>query len=71
MHVNATIMLEKNANTMSETIRHDLQRELIRVIANRNSNIGDSVLSVEGPINPVPGVQGISYLSIFFRSPIP
>ncbi|KAG1693486.1 sperm flagellar membrane protein [Nymphon striatum] len=61
--VNATFTLEKNPDTLSDNIRQKLQRELIRVIANRNQNIGDSVLYVDGPLNPVPGVQDVNECS--------
>lgn len=39
-------------------VKQELQRQMIRVIKANNNYIGDSKLYIEGPLNPIPGVQG-------------
>lgn len=57
--VNFTIMLEENAETLQQKIRHEIQRHLIGVIQRRNNNIGSSSLFVESPVGSVSAVQDL------------
>ncbi|RWS29382.1 hypothetical protein B4U80_10765 [Leptotrombidium deliense] len=58
--VNATIELEMNNATRSNTMRKIIQQELTRVIATHNNNIGESKLFVEGSLNAIPRVEDIN-----------
>ena len=56
--VNSTIHLVRTPQTSSTNIKRNLQRHLIRVIQANNNYVGNSVLVVEGPLNPIPDVSG-------------
>lgn len=56
--INSTVRLEDNPSTRQRGIRNSLQRHLIKVIQAHGNNIGNSALWVDGPVNPVPAVDG-------------
>ncbi|KAB7495076.1 hypothetical protein Anas_09061, partial [Armadillidium nasatum] len=58
--VNSTVKLLHTPQTSSPTIRKSLQRHLIKVIQSNNNFVGNSMLSVEGPLNPVPDVSDVN-----------
>ena len=58
--VNASIELEQNNVTKNSGIKRVVQQELSRVIALRNNNIGDSILSIESSATSLPRVDDVN-----------
>ncbi|XP_037079146.1 uncharacterized protein LOC119100141 [Pollicipes pollicipes] len=61
--LNTTVSLLDTAQTRRREVKNELQRQMIRVIKAKDNNIGDSTLFVEGPLNPIPGIQDLNECS--------
>ena len=61
--LNTTVSLLDTPQTRLRQVKTELQRQMLKVIKAKDNNIGDSTLFVEGPLNPIPGVQGKAFLS--------
>ncbi|XP_063697869.1 uncharacterized protein LOC134828812 [Culicoides brevitarsis] len=57
--VNVTLRLEENGQTLSPSLKNDVQRHLLGVIHRRNNNIGNSALYVESPPGSVTNLQDL------------
>lgn len=56
--VNSTIQFDESAK--SSILRQKIRQEMVKVISNRNQNIGESQLYVDGPLNPVPAIEDLN-----------
>ena len=59
--VNATVKLEESPITRSSKVKGELQAQMIRVIQQNSNRIGGGNLYVEGPLNPIPGMEGKTF----------
>ena len=67
--MNATILLEQAPDMLGVAFRPQLQKYIATAIQQRNNNIGNSRLWVDGPLNPVSALQGI-IARLNFRKPV-
>ena len=64
--VNASVFLQQIPDTLLDSFRAELQKQVANAIQRRNNNIGLSHLYVDGPFSPIPAVQG-TVSSIFYH----
>ncbi|KFM56749.1 hypothetical protein X975_19524, partial [Stegodyphus mimosarum] len=51
--INSTVFLEEKESTRTQSVRLRLRQEIAESVKKRNQNIGDSHLSVDGPLSPL------------------
>ncbi|KAG8179688.1 hypothetical protein JTE90_021284 [Oedothorax gibbosus] len=61
--VNSTVFLEEKESTRAQSVRLRLRQEIAEAIKNRNQNIGESRLYVEGPLSPIINIEDVNECS--------